>query len=298
MATTDDMRLDPAHAEQLAAWDGDEGAYWAAHADRFDRAVARYHGPFMAAAGIARDDRVLDIGCGCGGTSLAAARAAAAGSVLGVDLSSAMLEVARQRARHEGLTNVSFEQADAQVHPFPPASFDVAIGRSSAMFFADKSAAFCNIARALRPGGRLVLLTWQPVQANEWIREISTALAAGRERPTPPPDGPQPFSLSDPDRVRSWLADAGFDDVQVGPLVEPMTFGDEVGDTVSFVLGQAGWMLDGLDDEGRRRALGDLRAVVAAHQGPDGVTFDSACWLATARRPASPGPAGAGTSPG
>jgi SAM-dependent methyltransferase len=282
--TTDEVRVDPAHAGQLAAWDGDEGAYWAAHATRFERSLARYQPPFLAAARIGRRSHVLDVGCGTGGTTLDAARIAVDGSVTGVDLSAAMLRAARQEAEREGLANVSFLQADAQVHAFSPESFDMAVARTSAMFFADKAAAVANLARALRPSGRLTLLVWQPMVANEWIVEISAALAAGRRRPPPPPDGPQPFSMSDPAQTRELLVDGGFVDLRIDGLVEPMWFGADADDTVPFLLGQVGWMLDGLDDSARRSALDDLRTRVEAHQGPDGVTFGSACWLVTARR--------------
>lgn len=286
MVTTKHLQVDPAHAEQLAAWDGDEGSYWAAHADRFERSVAGYDAAFMAAGRIERDSRVLDVGCGTGGSTLDAARLAVDGSALGVDLSSAMLGVARDRAVRERIGNVAFLQADAQVHPFAPESFDVAIGRTSAMFFADKAAAFANIGRALRPSGRLVLLVWQSVPANEWIREIGAALAAGRVRPEPPPDGPQPFSLSDPARTRSLLVASGFVEVQVEAVRSPMRFGDDADDTLPFLVGQLGWMLDGLDDSGRRRAVDNLHSLLRAHEGPDGVTFGSACWLVRAERPA------------
>ena len=120
-----------------------------------------------------------------------------------------MLEYARRRAAEEGVANASFEQVDAQIHPFPPEAFDVAISRTGAMFFGDLAAAFTNIGRAMVPGGRLALVTWQPLSANEWIREISGALAAGRDLPAPPPDAPGPFALSEPDRVRSILAGPG-----------------------------------------------------------------------------------------
>src|SRR5688572_25991891 len=137
MASTGAVRIDPANAEQLRAWDGDEGAYWAANADRYDRAVAAHHGSFLAAAAIGRVDRVLDVGCGTGQLTGDAARAAPAGAALGVDLSSAMLDVGRRRAAAAGLPNVAFEQVDAQVHPFDPASFDVVVSRTGAMFFGD-----------------------------------------------------------------------------------------------------------------------------------------------------------------
>src|SRR5207247_1448904 len=138
-----------------------------------------------------------------------AARAAPAGSALGVDLSDPMLDYARRVAESERLTNCTFLQADAQIHPFEPASFDVAICRTSAMFFADHVAALANIGRALRSGGRLVLLTWQPLAGNEWLEKIATALAAGRPPQVPAP-GAGPFALSDPDRIRALLGAAHF----------------------------------------------------------------------------------------
>jgi SAM-dependent methyltransferase len=285
VTTTDAVPVHPSNAEQLRAWDGDEGAYWAAHAERFDRAVAAHHPRVLAAAAVGRAERVLDVGCGTGQTTRDAARAAATGSALGVDLSSKMLDHARRRAADEGVANARFEQADAQIHPFEDAAFDLAISRTGAMFFGDPVAAFTNIARAVRPGGRLVLMTWQPLHRNEWIREISGALAAGRELPAPPPSAPSPFSLSEPDRVRSILGDAGFRDVELESSTATMWFGTDAEDAHAFVLGLLGWMLEGLDDVGRAQALDALRSTTAAHETGDGVLYDSAAWMVRAARP-------------
>jgi len=285
MAVTAAVATDPSNAEQLRAWDGDEGAYWAARAAYYDRSVVEHHRVLLDMAAIVGSDRVLDIGCGTGQTTRDAARAAAAGSALGVDLSSQMLDVARKWANAEGLTNVAFEQADAQIHPFPAASFDVAISRTGAMFFGDPVAAFTNLGRALRPGGRLALLTWQSLASNEWIRELSGALAAGRDLPLPPPDVPGPFALSDPDRVRALLGAAGFTDIQLDGTSASMWFGADTEDACQFVLGQLGWMLEGLDETGRTGALAALRTTAAAHQTNAGVIYGSASWTIRATRP-------------
>jgi SAM-dependent methyltransferase len=284
MMDAETVQVDPANTEQLAAWDGTEGGYWAEHAEYFDRAIAVHDGPFQAAAALQTTDRVLDVGCGNGQNTRDAARSASSGSALGVDLSRAMLDQARRVADAEGLSNVSFLQADAQIHPFEPASFDVAVCRTSAMFFADPVAAFANIGRALRPdGGRLVMLTWQALAGNEWLVEIAGAFAAGREPRVPPP-GVGPFSLSEPDRIRDLLGEAGYRDVQVAGNVGPMWFGVDAADASAFILGGQGWMLDGLDDAGRAVALDALRATTEAHETADGVTFASATWITTARR--------------
>jgi SAM-dependent methyltransferase len=278
------VRVAPTNAEQLAAWDGDEGEYWAANADHYDRAVAGYHHRLLDAAEIDDGDRVLDLGCGTGQTTRDAARATPSGHALGVDLSARMLDVARERALAEGVDNARFEQADAQVHPFDPGSHDVVISRTGAMFFGDPVAAFTNVARSLRPGARLARLTWQPVAANEWLPAFAGALAAGRDLPLPPPGAPGPFSLSEPDAVRSLLTSAGFSEVDLEPVTADMWFGSDADDGCRFVLGQLGWMLEGLDASGRASAEAALRDTVAAHVTEQGVLFGSAAWLIRAVR--------------
>lgn len=284
MVEVDAMLIDPSNAGQLQAWDGDEGRFWAAHAAQFEKAVAAYDRHFLEAAAIEAGDRVLDIGCGTGATTRDAARRAAGGWALGVDLSSRMIEVARETAGRQDVHNARFERADAQVHPFADEAFDVAISRTGAMFFGDPAAAFTNIARALRPRGRLVLLVWQSFPRNEWIVGITGALAAGRALPPPPPEVPGPFSLSDPDRVRALLLGAGFTDPRVAALEEPIHFGADADTAHRFLSDFTGWMLEGLDDEGRARARRALRSTVEHHDTGHGVTFGSAAWLVTARR--------------
>ncbi|WP_084955829.1 class I SAM-dependent methyltransferase [Thermoactinospora rubra] len=278
------LRIDPANADQARAWDGEEGAFWAEYAEQFDLAMSGYHGRLLEAAAIGPADHVLDIGCGTGQTTRDAARRAGEGAVLGVDLSAEMLRVARRAAEREGLGNVRFEQADAQVHPFPEGSFDVAVSRTGTMFFADPVAAFRNIRRALRPGGRLVQLVWQAPSENPWLLELRAALAAGRDLPMPPVGGPGPFGLAERGRVREVLAAAGFAEPRFEDLRAPMHFGADAPGAFRFVTGLLGWMLDGLDTAARDRALDDLRGTLEAHATPDGVLYPSATWLITTHR--------------
>src|SRR5688500_11045593 len=240
---------------QLTAWDGTEGQYWASHADDYDDAIAGYHQSLLELAAIRRNETVLDIGCGTGQTTRDAARLASAGSAVGVDLSSAMLDVARARAEQAGLANVSFLQADAQVHRFEPATFDVAISRTGTMFFGNPAGAYSNIAGALRPGGRVAFAVWQDSSENEWFTAFTGALSAGRDLPSPPPEGPHPFSMSDPGRVSRLLTDAGFGDIALSHARSPMTFGATARAAHEFVLGQLGWLIADLDETHRRTAL-------------------------------------------
>jgi SAM-dependent methyltransferase len=276
------------NVEQAAAWDGPDGEYWAAHQDRFDTSIQPHHARLMAAAAIAPGERVLDVGCGNGRTSRDAARAAGAGgSVLAVDLSGPMLARARRTAEDEGLTTIRFEQGDAQTYPFPAGAFDVAISRFGVMFFADPVAAFTNIGSGLRPGGRLAILVWQPLQANEWTTALRQALAVGRDLPVPPPGAPSPFGLADPDFASSVLKSAGFADVAFASSEQPFNVGPDTETAYRFVAGLQPvlLMLADLDEAAKARALENLRATVAAHETADGVVFGSAAWVVTARMP-------------
>ena len=275
---------DPSNTGQVGAWDGSEGAFWTAQARRFDETLANCHGPFLTAAAIREGDRVLDVGCGTGLATRDVARVAVNGFALGVDLSSQMIALAQETADAEGLHNVEFRQADAQIHPFESGAVDVVISRMGSMFFGDPIAAFANLRRALRPDGRLTLLTWQGVNDNEWLSEFRAALAVGRDLPSPPPEAPSPFALADPDRVRAILGAAGFTDISFESLHEPMSFGPDADDAFDFVSELTGWMRDGLDDEGRDAALAGLRTTIAEHTGDHGVTYESATWIVQARR--------------
>jgi hypothetical protein len=226
------------------------------------------------------------------------------GEVLGVDLSGPMLARAKQLTEDEGLGNVRFEQGDAQVHPFKAGAFDLAISRFGVMFFADPVAAFTNISSALRSargtggvppttaagpakGGRLAMLVWQSIAANEWVSAMRGALAVGRDLPVPPPGAPNPFSLADTDYARRTLTEAGFTDVAFAESVQRFHVGSDADDAYGFVIGLKviQMLVEDVDDATRARALDNLRATMADHQTADGVTFGSAAWIITARKP-------------
>jgi SAM-dependent methyltransferase len=275
-----------ANVDQAAAWDGEEGDRWTEHDDRYDASARPLGRRMLDAARISASERILDIGCGCGGSTRDAARLAASGMVLGVDLSRRMLDRARERSRAEALTNVQFEQADAQVHPFDEGTFDMAISRFGVMFFSDPVAAFANIGRALRPGGRVSFLVWRELRKNEWVSALREALAAGRALPEPPPGAPGPFSLADQGRVRQILGDAEFGQVALDAIDEPFTLGRDVDDAFGFVrtLGITKGMLADLDEAARAKALAAVRTTLEAHDTGQAVLFGSSAWLITAIR--------------
>jgi SAM-dependent methyltransferase len=275
-----------ANADMAAAWDGAEGDDWARDWQHYDRSIRRYHLRLLSTADIARAQDVLDVGCGTGELTRDAGRAASDGVVLGVDLSARMLERARELARTDGLTNVVFEQADAQVYPFRSAAYDIVVSRFGAMFFADPVAAFRNIQRAMRPGARLVLLAWQDLDRNEWLQELRAAMSVGRALPAPSAGAPGPFGLADPAGVRATLAAAGFVQVEIEAAEESFWAGADAEAAFAFISNGslARGLLDGLATNDRSRALDALRMTLETHDAGDGVWFGSAAWLICASR--------------
>jgi SAM-dependent methyltransferase len=278
------LQVDPTNAEAAQAWNGYDGDQWVRWADLYDQAVRDYHRPFLDAARIQRTDRVLDIGCGNGQTTRDASALAVDGEAVGVDLSEQLVENARRIAVAQGVDNATFIHADAQVYPFQPASYDVAMSRTGAMFFGDPVAAFSNVRRALRPGGRLTLLVWQALARNEWIAAFLDASTAGRPPQPPAADAPGPFSLADPDRVHAVLGAAGFSGIELADRREPMWFGQHTEEAYQFVtsLGLVRWMLGQLEDEHRSTARDALRHTIDQHATAEGVRYDSAAWIVTA----------------
>ncbi len=213
------------------------------------------------------------------------ARIAADGEVTGIDLSSRMLELARQRSEDEGLDNVRFVRADAQVFAFDPGAHDLAMSSYGVMFFNDPVAAFTNIGRGLRPGGSLALLVWRSLPENDWLMSLRGALALGRDLPLPPPDAPTAFSLAEPERVHRILGAAGYDSVTLEPIDEMVEMGTDAADALEFAktMGIVEGLTDGLDPAQRAEAMANLADLFAEHETADGVLLASATWLITAK---------------
>jgi len=276
-----------ANTDQAERWNsGEDLAHWLDNQARYDRMNEPFTALILDAAAFRPGAQVLDVGCGCGGTTLAAARLIAPGQGVGVDLSGPMLARARARAEAAGLGNAVFQQGDAQVHPFGPARFDTVISRFGTMFFADPVAAFANVRSAVRPGGRLIFVCWQPLAANQWLLVPGAALAEH----LPPPgfgsgDGPGMFAFADPDRVRPILAAAGWRDIEITSEHKSiLAGGGSVDDAVEFLrTGSMGrMMLAGADADTVDRAVASVRAALTPYADAEGVHLDAGVWLVQA----------------
>ncbi|RCS22774.1 class I SAM-dependent methyltransferase [Phyllobacterium salinisoli] len=248
-------------------------------ADFYDTELHRHNEHLRSAFKIGPHDRVLDVGCGAGQSTRDAARIARNGSVLGVDVSEEMLQVARRRSREEGLRNIGFELGDAQTKVLPAAHFDVCISRFGVMFFADPVAAFDNIGQAMRPGARLALMVWQAADRNEWATAIANTLALGSAS-----SGAAAFSLADRAVTTGILTKAGFASVEFAEVHEPVFYGasvDAAYDAVASLFMEQGDP-KGTETDGVPQRV---RALLNSHMTSDGVLFDSRAWIVTAQKP-------------
>jgi SAM-dependent methyltransferase len=239
----------------------------------------------LAALAPRSGENVLDIGCGGGEIALELVRAVAPhGTVVGIDLSAAVLEFARRAA--QGCERVRFVQADAEVFPFEPASFDAAFSRFGVMFFADPAAAFINIRRSLRPNGRLAFVCWRSLEENPLdILPLTAASAHLPPQPAHDPDAPGPFAFANPHRVRGILERAGFREIDITAHDEEVGSGNL--DAMLAVCSRVGALGKILRENPELRAavLPAVRSALAAHDGPDGVRLNAATWVVTARAP-------------
>ena len=292
----------PGNADQIEYWNGDTGQRWARNQDRMDQAFQPLTAALIEQAAPRRGERAVDIGCGCGDLSLLLAdRLGAEGRVLAVDVSRPMLDRGRARQKAQAGADraaIDWQEADAAAWPFPEDA-DLLISRFGTMFFADPVGAFRNMRRALRPGGRLVMLCWQLMAMNAWVAVPRAAMLPLVPAPVPaPPHAPGPFAFWDAARVGAILAGAGFTGVTSTAVAAALnasapgsTDAAALDDAVQVAteFGPASALLRGVDDATRERAVSAVRAALRDRAGGGRATLGAACWLFTAENPAAAG---------
>jgi SAM-dependent methyltransferase len=208
------------------SWNSDEGNHWVRNADRHDAMLEPLSRLLFDRVDLRADETVLDIGCGCGSTTLHAARLVGPnGAAIGLDISRPMIDVAIDRAIESATSNARFDVADVQRSEIATSTFDATISRIGVMFFDDPVAAFTNVARMTRPGGRLTIVTWRALEHQQWLMAPGVAIAEHVSLPEVAAGSAGPFALADETRIREILDRAGHADVEVEPIETSILIG-------------------------------------------------------------------------
>jgi ubiquinone/menaquinone biosynthesis C-methylase UbiE len=284
------MNLDTgnANADQIRYWNEVAGPRWI----RFQRAIDAQIGSLgeraMDRLGVARGERAIDVGCGCGATTLELGRRVGpGGAVLGIDVSAGMIQRGREAAAREGLRQVVFENADAQTYRFERGAFDLVYSRFGVMFFSDPEAALANLRSALKPGGRLGFVCWQALSENPWVRVPLEAAARHVTLPPPAaPGAPGPFSLADPTRVRQILSASGFREISLEDVRGEVAVGGgaDLDGAVEFLLeiGPTRAAVAEAPPEILERVRRAIREALEPFATPEGIRLGSAAWIVMA----------------
>ena len=277
------------NATQIEFWNGETGHNWVTHDALMEAMLQPLGESVMDTLAPQPGEHVLDIGCGCGHTSLSLAdRVGAEGSVTGIDISAPMLAVASHFAA--GRSSIQFVEADAQTHAFEPERYDMVFSRFGVMFFEDPVAAFTNIHSAMRASGRLAFCCWQPRAVNPFM--TVPAMAALELLPAPPempPRTPGPFAFEEAGYVTEVLTSSGFESVAVTPLQQPLTFGR--GMSLAAIverlvqIGPIAQMVRDAPEDLQQPVRDKVVDAVKPFYGEDtGITLDGHFWQVTARR--------------
>ena len=288
----------PPPSETVRCWNEQSGPRWVALQNRIDAQLAPLGAAAIAALAPQRGERIVDVGCGCGHTLLELAGLVGdTGKVLGVDISEPMLACAREHASRHALQQIEVVCADAELYPFERMSFDAVFSRFGVMFFNNPDAAFKNLRRALKKGGRLSFVCWQSLEENAWARVPLDAVfellrAADPEQPPElpamyRPSAPGPFSLADPEQVSALLTRAGFSNICVEAKRASLSFGgsENVQQAVEFAMeiGPASHLTRDTDPAFRPQIAEALRQALVPYVKDGGVWLESGSFLVSAR---------------
>jgi SAM-dependent methyltransferase len=276
------------NSTQIAEWNGPLGIRWATQQEEMDALTAPYGQDGLNAAAAAPGERVLDVGCGCGASTLALGRAVGAkGAVVGADVSRAMLEIARRRAAEAGLNQVTFAEADASSADLPK-DLDLIFSRFGVMFFAEPVAAFAHMHCAMKGTGRLAFVCWRTAGDNPWA---SVPVAAARQAlkldpPAGDPHAPGPFAFADHARVSTILAEAGFRDIEIEPFEHLMPLGSTPRSAAEYATrsGPVSRLVREASPENAPRIIEAVEKAITPLAARDGsIALPGRTWVVTAK---------------
>jgi ubiquinone/menaquinone biosynthesis C-methylase UbiE len=274
------------NADQAAYWNGAAGRRWLDRQTTLDLVLGPIHEVLLDRAAVGAGERVIDIGCGCGTSTIELARQAGSkGSVMGVDISAPMLARARERAPAD--LPVEFVLADATVHAFEPGRADLLFSRFGVMFFADPALSFQNMRRALRPGGRMLFGCWREPRKNPWMMlPLQEACKHVPRLPEVGPEDPGPFSFAREERVRRILSEAGFSSVAMEAVDLSLDLaagrGLDAAVRSTLAIGPVSRALEGQPPEALARVESSIRAALSSLRSGETVPLGASVWIVSA----------------
>ena len=275
-----------ANQEQREFWSDIKGDLWVTLQPRIDTMLATFGDKALDTLNPQSGERILEIGCGTGTTTLAlGGRVGTSGEILAADLSRPMLNKAIERANVSAEHPITFVEADAQVHSFPTAAFDAVYSRFGVMFFDDPIAAFRNIRKAVRPGGRMAYVCWADRKANPWIRIPAGAAKTCLDLPAPPPDdAPGQFSMENEGRVQQILHDAGWSDIGLERFTVEGSIGSNAADAARFItkMGPMSEPFALADSDTQNKTLQVIEEALTPYSNDSGVTLGFSTWIVSA----------------
>jgi ubiquinone/menaquinone biosynthesis C-methylase UbiE len=275
------------NADQIAYWNGPGGQNWISRQATQDILLRPISEILHGVAAAAKGERIIDIGCGCGGTTFELARRVGSeGSVLGLDISAPMLDYAREHVPRD--LKVEFVQADATVYPFQPASADMLFSRFGVMFFADPTTSFTNMRKVVKPGGRVVFACWREPRANGWMMiPLQAVYQHVPKMPQLGPEDPGPFSFGSEERVRRILSGAGLTNIELKQhdlaLDIALGRGLDGAANAAIAFGPASRALDGHPDSVRAAAVQSVREALAKYEKGGKIALPASIWIVSAR---------------
>ena len=282
--------MPPDNSEQIAEWNGALGQRWVTMQREIDRIVMPFGDAALKAAAPQPGERVIDVGCGCGDTSIEIARIVGeTGAVLGIDVSQPMLEVARSSGALANCVHLAFRDGDASEAELP-ANTDLLFSRFGVMFFSQPSQAFKHLRNALRPDGRCVFVCWRAPRDNAWaMTPLSAARAAMGVTPTPAdPNAPGPFAFADEERLRAILSGAGFGAIDVQRFDAALSLGATPRSAAegAVQIGPVSRFVREVGVEHLPIILDAVERTLAPLAAPDGhVRLNGSTWIVSATNP-------------
>ena len=281
--------MEDKNIKQKQFWSGAGGDVWVDKQREMDIMLNPLGERVIQGLDLKEETKILDIGCGCGATTLEIAKIVNQGEVIGVDISEPMLERATQTASDMALTNISYQVKDVQVDEMPNKYFDIAFSRFGVMFFEDPFEAFNNINHSLKDDGQLSFVCWQHASLNPWQSLSIQVIKEFLDLPAPPPKSPGPFAFEDKSYIEEILNASGFRDIEIKDNQEDIVMfsGKSIREacedylTINPVVTE---MLKNSPSELREEILKALIGKFSDYHKDDGLLFPSATWIVTAKK--------------